>query len=135
MFPPESRILVVDDMAAMRLRVSNQLTSFGFKNVDQAGDGQEAFNLVQKMHDAGTPIQLIISDWNMPVLSGLDFLVKLKGHDTFKKIPFLMVTAEGEKDQVIRAIKAGVSDYLIKPVNQESLQSKMMTIWKKNNPS
>lgn len=134
MFPKECKILVVDDMAAMRLRVTNQLGSIGYKNIEQAGNGQEAFDLMMLKKNENTPFDLVISDWNMPVLTGIDFLQKVRAIEEFKKLPFLMVTAEGEKEQVIRAIKTGVSDYLIKPVNIEALTLKLISVWKKHNP-
>lgn len=134
MFPNECRVLVVDDMAAMRLRVTNQLTTIGFKQIEQAGNGQEAFDLMMKRKEENNPFQLVISDWNMPVLAGIDLLQKVRAVEEFKSLPFLMVTAEGEKEQVIRAIKTGVSDYLIKPVNIDALHQKLIAVWKKHNP-
>ncbi len=131
MFPPDTRVLVVDDMAAMRIRVTNQLRVIGLKLVEHAGNGQDAFDLVMAREAEGKPFDLIISDWNMPVLTGIDFLQKVREIENFKKLPFLMVTAEGEKDKVIRAIKTGVSDFLIKPVNSEDLHLKLINVWKK----
>ncbi len=121
----EIKVLVVDDMSAMRMRIVNQLKQMGFQDIFEAEDGEAAFKLVQKMHDENNSLQLILSDWNMPKVSGLEFLIKIRSTEIFKEIPFLMITAEGEKDQVIKAIKAGVSDYLIKPVTQILLKEKL----------
>ncbi len=134
MFPNETQILVVDDMFAMRLRVINQLKSMGFMNIEQAGNGQEAFELLEKKRSENLPVQLIISDWNMPVMTGIDFLQKVRTSDTYAKLPFVMVTAEGEKPQVIKALKSGVTDYLIKPVDKELLHQKLTGVWTKINP-
>lgn len=131
MFPLETRILVVDDMAAMRLRVTNQLKSMGFNDIEQAGNGKEALAQLEKGKSEGKNFSLIISDWNMPEMTGIDFLVAVRAHETFKSIPFLMVTAEGEKQQVVRALKSGVSDYLIKPVDKILLEKKLISIWSK----
>ena len=133
MFPNEIQILIVDDMSAMRMRVSNQLKSMGFVNIEQAENGKEAFDKLEKMHNESKPIQLIISDWNMPVMSGLEFLQKVRTTETYAKLPFVMVTAEGEKPQVLKALKSGVSDYLIKPVEKELLRQKLLGVWNKLN--
>ena len=126
MVPNETRILVIDDMAAMRLRVINQLKGMGFSQIEQAGDGQEAYNILQKKMSEGSPIELVISDWNMPVMTGIELLEKLRAEKGFFDLPFVMVTAEGEKPQVIRALKSGVTDYLIKPVDKVILEQKLL---------
>ena len=133
MFPSSTHILVVDDMGAMRLRIVNQLKKMGYENISQAENGQEAFDLVAKAKTDMTPIELVLSDWNMPVLSGLEFLKKLRGTFQYKDLPFLMVTAEGEKDQVLEAIKSGVSDYVIKPVSPDDLKGKLQNVFAKHN--
>ncbi len=120
-------------MSAMRMRVSNQLKAMGFVNIEQAENGQEAFEKLEKMQTENKSVQLIISDWNMPIMSGLDFLLKVRASATYAKLPFVMVTAEGEKPQVIKALKSGVSDYLIKPVDKELLQQKLLGVWNKIN--
>lgn len=135
MFPKQTYILVVDDMVAMRIRVINQLKSMGFVNIEQAGDGQEAFSILEKKKSENTPIDLIISDWNMPVMEGIDFLNKVRSSVAFAQLPFIMVTAEGEKQQVIKALKSGVSDYLIKPVSQEVLEKKLSGMWNRQKAS
>lgn len=128
MIPGETRILVIDDMAAMRMRIINQLKGMGFLKIEQAADGQEAYNLIQKKQSEGDPIELVISDWNMPVMTGIDLLEKLRADKNFLTLPFVMVTAEGEKTQVIRALKSGVTDYLIKPVDKEILEQKLSAL-------
>lgn len=133
MFPPNTRILVVDDMSAVRIRATNQLRVLGFSKIDHAEDGQKAFELLQLTVKSHDPFKLVISDWNMPVLSGIDLLKMIRSSPVFKTLPFLMVTAEGEKNQVVSAIKAGASDYVIKPLELEVLKSKLETIWKRTN--
>lgn len=124
----ETKILIVDDMAVMRMRVINQLKGMGFIHIEQAGDGQEAYDILQKNKSEGTPIELVISDWNMPVMSGIELLEKLRAEKNFNSLPFVMVTAEGEKLQVLRALKSGVTDYLIKPVDRTVLEQKMSVL-------
>lgn len=121
----EIKILVVDDMATMRLRVINQLKGMGYLHIEQASDGQEAYTLLQQKMDEGNPIELVISDWNMPNMTGIELLEKLRSEKGFSSLPFVMVTAEGEKPQVLRALKSGVTDYLIKPVDKVILQEKL----------
>lgn len=133
MYPSNTRVLVVDDMTAMRIRVNNQLRTMGFDNIQQAGDGKEALALLESNLKNEKPIELILSDWNMPVMSGIDFLVKVRQHDFYGKIPFIMITAEGEKEQVITALRKGVTDYLIKPVEQATLEQKLTSVWQKLN--
>ena len=133
MFPKTIRILVVDDMAAMRMRISNQIKGFGFTHIDQAENGQQAWEKIESSLKEGNPFKLVVSDWNMPELSGVELLEKLRNTYKYKNLPFLMVTAEGEKEQVIRAIKSGVSDYVVKPVSKEDLEKKLENVWKKHN--
>ena len=128
MLPNETQILVIDDMAAMRMRIINQLKGIGFWKIEQAADGEEAYNFILKMKNEGTPIDLVISDWNMPVMTGIDLLEKLRASESFKSLPFIMVTAEGERPQVLRALKSGVTDYLIKPVDKEILGQKLLAL-------
>ena len=128
MFSKESKILVVDDMGAMRMRVINQLKSIGFLNVEQAADGLEAFNLIQKTQGTANPFELILSDWNMPQMSGIELLETLRANPKYTSLAFVMMTAEGEKLQVIRAVKSGVTDYLVKPVDKHILEQKLTAL-------
>jgi len=135
MFPKNIRIIIVDDMAAMRLRVVNQLKTMGYANLVQASNGQEALTVLERYEADKKPFDLIISDWNMPNMSGLDLLKKVKENSSLSKIPFIMVTAEGEKQQVVKAVLGGVADYLIKPVDNEVFKKKMETLGAKYFPN
>lgn len=123
------KILVVDDMATMRKIVRNMLTQMGFTNVSEAEDGIPAWEMIQEAQKAGQPFEFIVSDWNMPGMSGLDLLKNLRSNDQFKKLPFLMVTAEAEQSNVITAVKAGVSNFIVKPFAQTTLQEKIAKIF------
>lgn len=133
MFANNTQILVVDDMSAMRIRITNQLKSFGFENIFQAEDGAAAWKMLDESYKEMRPYGLVVSDWNMPNMSGLELLTKVRTTYHLKSLPFLMVTAEGEKEQVIKAIKAGVSDFVIKPVDKDGLMAKLQNVWKKHN--
>ena len=128
MFSPETHILVVDDMLTMRKLVSKTCKELGFTKISDAADGILAWEVIQ---NASPPIGLIISDWNMPNCTGLDLLKRVRGDGRFGKIPFVMVTAEAEQHQIVEAIKAGVSNYVIKPFTPDSLKDKLEAVHKK----
>jgi two-component system, chemotaxis family, chemotaxis protein CheY len=116
-------ILIVDDFASMRRIIKGTLKSIGFSNFIEAEDGILALKTLEK-----EKIDLIISDWIMPNMNGLEFLKAVKKDDRFKGIPFIMVTAEGQKGNVLEAINAGVSNYIVKPFTPETLQSKLKKV-------
>ena len=122
------KFLVVDDMAVMRKIIKKTLTSIGFEDITEADDGTPAWETLQQMHTDGDPIEFIVSDWNMPQMTGLDLLKKVRSDDRFKSLPFLMVTAEGEKGNVVLAVKAGVSNFIVKPFDAPTFKSKLEAI-------
>ena len=122
MFKPETNILIVDDMMTMRKLVKKSCKSIGFSNFTEAADGQEAW---ERLQVASPAIELIISDWNMPNLSGLEFLKKVRADEKFAHLPFVLLTAEAEVHQVKEAVEAGVSNYIVKPFTGESLKQKL----------
>jgi two-component system, chemotaxis family, chemotaxis protein CheY len=135
MFPETTRILIVDDMLTMRQLVKGQLKLMGFKFFFDADNGENGLKVLEHQHSTGEPIGLVLSDWNMPVMTGLDFLKAVRAKPHFKDLPFLMVTAEGEQSQVVDAIKSGVSNYLIKPFTPASIKEKVLAVWKKHHPA
>jgi len=114
------KVLVVDDFATMRRIVKDVLKQIGFNNTVEAGDGSAALDILKK-----EKVDLIVSDWNMPKMTGLDLLKAVRANDDLKGIPFIMVTAEGQKDNVIEAVKAGVSNYIVKPFTPETFGEKL----------
>jgi two-component system chemotaxis response regulator CheY len=122
---PNMKILVVDDMATMRRIVKNIMKQLGFANVEEAENGQEALEKLR-----AESFGFVISDWNMPVMTGIDLLRAIRADDKLKAIPVLMVTAEAQKENLIEAIQAGVSNYIVKPFTAEVLQEKMNKIFK-----
>ena len=128
MFDPSTRILVVDDMMTMRKLVSKVCRDLGFTNITEAADGALGWEAIGA---ASPPIGLVISDWNMPNCTGLDLLKRIRSDSRHKGLPFVMVTAESEKHQLIEAMKAGVSSYVIKPFTADGLKEKLEEVHKK----
>jgi len=120
------RVLVVDDFSTMRRIVKNILRQLGFNNIVEADDGTTGLGILQK-----EKIDLIISDWNMPKMTGLDLLKAVRSDDALKDIPFLMVTAEAQQENIIEAVKAGVSNYIVKPFTAETLGKKIEQVFNK----
>ncbi|MDB2414745.1 response regulator [Rickettsiales bacterium] len=117
-------ILVIDDFKTMRRIVTNLLNQLGFKNIDEAADGEGA---LVKMEEK--KYQLIVSDWNMEPMDGLELLQKIRSSDgPHKTVPFIMVTAESKPENIIKAKQAGVNNYIVKPFNAETLKSKMTMV-------
>jgi two-component system chemotaxis response regulator CheY len=119
------KILVVDDMATMRRIVKNILKQLGFASVEEAENGQEA---LQKLR--ADTFGFVVSDWNMPVMTGIDMLREIRADEKLKAIPVLMVTAEAQQANLVEAIQAGVSNYIVKPFTAETMQQKLQKIFK-----
>ena len=117
------KILVVDDFATMRRILKGNLRKLGFSNILEAEDGCIALEELKK-----NKVDLIISDWNMPNMTGLELLKAVRGDESLKQIPFVMVTAEGQKDSVMEAAKAGVSNYIVKPFTPEIFEEKLKKV-------
>ncbi len=127
MFDPNTKILIVDDMSTMRRLVKKACASLGFTQIEEAEDGQKAWERVQAAGD----FQLIISDWNMPNCTGLEFLKKVRTDSKFKSMPFVLLTAEAEASQIAEAISLGVSNYIVKPFTVNTLKQKLEQTYKK----
>jgi two-component system chemotaxis response regulator CheY len=110
----------------MRQIVKKSLKQLGFDNITEAVDGADALNKLQSEE-----FKFVISDWNMPNMMGIELLRAIRGDDKLKSLPFLMVTAEAQKDNIIEAAKAGVSQYIIKPFTVDSLEQKIDAIFSK----
>ena len=118
------KVLIVDDFATMRRIVKNILTQIGFKNFIEADDGSTAWEILQKEQ-----VDLILSDWNMPKMTGIELLKKVRADERFKDLPFLMITAEAQKENIVEAVKARVSNYIVKPFTPETLSEKIEKIF------
>lgn len=115
------RLLLVDDSSTMRRIQKNQLTALGIADILEAENGEDAW---QKLTD-NMPIDLILLDWNMPVMDGFTLLKKVRADDTFKQVKIIMCTSESEKSRVVEALKAGANNYIVKPFSPESLKEKL----------
>lgn len=113
-------ILVVDDSPTMRRIICNTLDRIGFENSIEADNGKSALEQMEE-----NEVELIITDWNMPVMNGLEFVTEIRGNQEYKELPILMVTTRGMKDDVLQAVHAGVNNYVVKPFTPETLESKI----------
>jgi two-component system chemotaxis response regulator CheY len=118
------RVLVVDDFSTMRKIIKNILRQLGFNNIVEADDGSTAWEVLNKDN-----IDFIVSDWNMPTMSGIDLLRKVRASEEYADIPFLMVTAEAQQENIIEAVQAKVSNYIVKPFTPETLGQKIDKIF------
>ena len=121
---PSMPILVVDDYKTMIRIIRNLLKQLGFEDVDEAADGTEALG---KMKERG--YGLVISDWNREPMTGYELLQRVRSDDALSAIPFIMVTAEAKSENVIAAKKAGVSNYIVKPFNAQTLKGKIESVF------
>ena len=116
-------ILIVDDYKTMLRIIRNLLNQLKFSNVEEAGDGNTA---LQKLRS--NSIGLVISDWNMEPMTGLQLLREVRADENLKDTPFIMITAESKTENVVAAKEAGVSNYIVKPFNAETLRNKLVSV-------
>lgn len=122
----DMQILVVDDFSTMRRIVKNQLRELGFSNMREADDGMAALEVLKS-----TPIDFVVTDWNMPGMAGIDLLKAIRADDKFKHLPVLMVTAEAKREQIIEAAQSGVNGYVVKPFTAAALKEKIDRIFER----
>ncbi|MBI4803941.1 MAG: chemotaxis response regulator CheY [Desulfovibrio sp.] len=120
------RVLVVDDFSTMRRIIKNILRQLGFTDIVEADDGTTAWEILNKDR-----IEFVISDWNMPKMPGIELLRKVRSSEEFANMPFLMVTAEAQQENIIEAVQAKVSNYIVKPFTAETLGQKIEKIFDK----
>lgn len=120
------KILVVDDHETMRRIVSSVLTTLGFTNIKMADDGATALPMLEE-----GDFDFLVSDWNMPIMQGIDLLRAVRANEKLAKMPVLMVTAEAKPEQIVLAAKAGVNDYVVKPFNADTLSKKISKVFAK----
>lgn len=123
MVDKKMNILVVDDYATMRRIIKNLLNQLGFANIEQAADGAQALQILR-----ATQIGLVVSDWNMEPMTGLQLLKEVRADAKLKDLPFIMVTAESKTENIIAAKKAGVNNYIVKPFNAATLKTKLENV-------
>lgn len=120
------KVLVVDDILSMRHIMRRALTEIGFTDIHDAHNGEEG---LEKLRAGG--FGLLLLDWNMPVMSGIDMLRAIRSDPALRSLPVLMITAEAQAEQIMEAVKAGVSGYLVKPFSTQTLQEKLEKIFQK----
>ncbi|MBD5552703.1 MAG: response regulator [Desulfovibrio sp.] len=123
-YDPNMRVLIVDDFSTMRRIVRNILRQIGLNNVVEADDGTTAWDILNR-----EKIDFIVSDWNMPKMTGIELLRKVRSSEQFADTPFLMVTAEAQQENIIEAVQAKVSNYIVKPFTADTLQQKIDKIF------
>ncbi|MBA6291778.1 chemotaxis response regulator CheY [Colwellia sp. MB3u-70] len=120
------KVLVVDDFSTMRRIIKNLLRDLGFTNISEADDGNTALPMLK----AGD-FDFVVTDWNMPVMQGIDLLKAIRADEKLSHIPVLMVTAEAKKDQIVMAAQAGVNGYIVKPFTAATLSAKLDKIFQR----
>ncbi|HAF45009.1 MAG: chemotaxis response regulator CheY [Sideroxyarcus sp.] len=120
----DTKFLVVDDFSTMRRIVRNLLKELGFANVQEAEDGVDALNKLR-----GEKFDFVVSDWNMPNMTGIELLRAIRADGGLKHLPVLMVTAEAKKENIIEAAQAGASGYVVKPFTAATLDEKLKKIF------
>ncbi|KAF1685637.1 chemotaxis protein CheY [Pseudoxanthomonas broegbernensis] len=120
------RILIVDDFSTMRRIVKNLLNDLGYSNTAEADDGHTALAALR-----AAPFDFVITDWNMPGMTGIELLRTIRADDKLKTLPVLMVTAEAKREQIIEAAQSGVNGYIIKPFTAQTLEEKLGKIFER----
>jgi two-component system chemotaxis response regulator CheY len=120
------KILIVDDFSTMRRIIKNLLRDLGYANTSEADDGKTALPMLQSGN-----FDFLITDWNMPSMTGIDLLKHVRADDKLKKLPVLIVTAEAKRDQIVEAAHAGVNGYVVKPFTAAALQEKIERIFER----
>ena len=124
----DMKILIVDDFSTMRRIIKNLLRDLGFTNTHEADDGNTALPMLES-----SSFDFLVTDWNMPGMSGIDLLRTVRAHDRLKHLPVLMVTAEAKREQIIEAAQAGVNGYVVKPFTAQVLKEKIEKIFERVN--
>jgi len=119
---PDTKVLVVDDSSTMRRIIMNSLGKLQFNQIVQAENGVEGFKKLSA--DTG----LVITDWNMPEMNGLEFVAKVRDDPQYSKVPMIMVTTEAGKSEIVEAVKAGVNNYIVKPFTVDVLRDKIQSV-------
>lgn len=120
------KVLIVDDFSTMRRIIKNLLRDLGFTNTHEADDGTSALPMLQ-----GGGFDLLITDWNMPGMRGIELLKTVRADEALSSLPVLMVTAESKRDQIVEAAQAGVNAYVVKPFTAGTLEEKIRLIFER----
>jgi two-component system chemotaxis response regulator CheY len=118
------KVLIVDDFATMRRILKNIMKQIGFSNITEADNGKNALKMLKSQ-----AIDLVLCDWNMPEMPGIEVLKSVRADDELKATPFIMVTAEAQKENILAAVKSGVSSYIVKPFTAETVEEKLQKLF------
>jgi two-component system chemotaxis response regulator CheY len=113
-------VLIVDDMRMTRMKLRKICTELGIKNISEAVDGMQALEMM-----VNSKPDLLLSDWNMPNISGIELIKKIRDNPALSDVPVIFITAEAEKNSIIKSLQFGVSDYILKPFNDENVKAKI----------
>lgn len=125
------RILIIDHVMAMRGATKTMLSQVGFKNIKEAGDGETAWDIIEEGITTNEKIELIISEWALPKLTGQELLQKIRANPAMKNVPFLLATGEAEQQTIVKAIKSGADNFIVKPYSSATLQEKIGGVFQK----
>lgn len=128
MFAKDTKILVADDMVTMRRIIKESLKDLGYTNIVDAKNGEMGWEALEAADAEQDPIQLVVSDWNMPAVSGLELLEKVRSDARFAKLPFIMLTAKSDQNDLQQAEGHGVDAYMTKPFSTEELENTLATV-------
>lgn len=124
----DSRILIIDDFVTVRVMLRTFLRELGYDKIEEAENGRKALIMLADANDAGRPFSLVFSDINMPEIDGLELLQIIRSDERFRKVLFIMVTAEAERENVSKAALSGVSGYIVKPFSPTTIKQKILEL-------
>jgi len=130
MFAPDTRILLVEDVESVRTKIQQQLQALGFHDVTLATNGKEALAILFDAQQAARDFEVVLSDWNMPFMDGLELLHVLRTSEYSMSVPFILFSSEIRADLILEAISSGLSGYLRKPFSNAQLESALKLVWK-----
>ena len=131
MFAPDTRLLLVEDVQSVRTKIQQQLQALGFQDVTLATNGKEALEILLEAQQTAKDIEVVLSDWNMPFMDGLELLRVLRTTEYSTSVPFILLSAEIRADHILEAIAVGLSGYLRKPFSNAQLESALKRVWNK----
>lgn len=134
MFPPSTKILIVDDALAMRIAIKNSLKKLGFTRVEEADSGNAGFKALDAAQGTPEPVELVLSDYTMPDGDGMEFLQKTRADARFAALPFVIISPDFEKALIIQFARAGASNFMPKPFDEADLKARLESTYQRHHP-
>ncbi len=131
MFPKKTRILIVDDAEIIRQVINQYFTDMGYEDVEVVEDGEKAWERIRQAQNDGKPFELILSDFEMPRMDGFTLLKHLRSQPAFREVPFILLSAEADRERVMEAIHLGVSQFVVKPFNFATFTEALKTAYRR----